>query len=61
MTKAWEKPKLVVLVRIRPEEAVLSWCKAVTSSLSGPSLSGGGCGVYGWPGDPKPCSAPSGS
>lgn len=25
--KAWEKPKLVVLVRTKPEEAILSLCK----------------------------------
>ncbi len=25
--KTWEKPKLIVLVRNKPEEAVLGWCK----------------------------------
>jgi hypothetical protein len=27
MKKAWEKPKLVVLVRGKPEEAILNGCK----------------------------------
>ena len=27
MKKVWEKPKLVVLVRSKPEEAVLNACK----------------------------------
>jgi hypothetical protein len=35
--KAWKKPELVVLVRSRPEEAVLAACKA----------SGGGAGAVG--------------
>ncbi len=26
--KPWEKPKLIVLVRSRPEEAILEFCKA---------------------------------
>ena len=26
--KAWEKPKLIVLVRGKPEEAILTFCKA---------------------------------
>ena len=28
MKKRWEKPKLVVLVRARPEESCLAACKA---------------------------------
>ncbi len=27
MKKKWEKPEIVVLVRGKPEEAVLWWCK----------------------------------
>ena len=27
-TKKWEKPKLIILLRDRPEEAVLGTCKA---------------------------------
>ena len=38
MKKTWEKPKLTVLVRNRPEEAILNGCKG-----SGPS---GGPGFY---------------
>lgn len=30
--KTWQKPKLIILVRGRPEEMVLSACKTSTSS-----------------------------
>lgn len=44
--KAWKKPELIVLVRGRPEEAVLETCKS--GSAGGPGnanncRSGGGC------------------
>lgn len=32
MRKTWQKPKLVVLVRGRPEEHVLGTCKVADSS-----------------------------
>ena len=36
--KAWEKPELIVLVRSKPEEAVLITCKdGGTSGTTGPS------------------------
>jgi len=33
---AWQRPELIVLVRSRPEEAVLAGCK-IPSANSGPS------------------------
>ena len=32
--KTWEKPKLIVLARNNPQEAVLSYCKGTTSLLA---------------------------
>ena len=41
--KQWQKPQLVVLLRSKPEEAVLTACK--TASLSaGPKNAQEGCG-----------------
>jgi len=40
--KPWEKPELTVLVRSRPEEAVLTGCK--TSGGGGPQALLGKCG-----------------
>ena len=40
--KTWEKPKLVVLVRSKPEEAVLIDCKAADIA-DGPGYVAGGC------------------
>ncbi len=37
MKKSWEKPELVVLVRSRPEESVLAFCK--TGGASGSPVS----------------------
>lgn len=34
--KAWETPKLIVLYRARPEEAVLQACKVVDDVQNGP-------------------------
>jgi hypothetical protein len=34
--RQWQKPELIVLVRSKPEEAVLGWCKAW--SWSGPGM-----------------------
>jgi len=31
MKKTWEKPVLIVLVRGRPEEAILTGCKSYTT------------------------------
>lgn len=33
--KVWEKPKLIILIRSRPEESVLTACK--TSTAEGPA------------------------
>ena len=35
MKKIWEKPKLIILVRGRPEESVLAGCK--TTGTAGPN------------------------
>ncbi len=32
MKKAWEKPELEVLMRLKPDEAVLTTCKESTST-----------------------------
>jgi hypothetical protein len=37
----WEKPKLIVLVRSTPEEAVLNGCK--NADASGPTSGTGNC------------------
>jgi hypothetical protein len=34
--KVWETPKLTVIVRSRPEESVLGWCKANNIDQQGP-------------------------
>ena len=39
--RIWRQPKLVVLARSSPEEAVLAGCKA--TSVSGPVVSVSGC------------------
>jgi len=41
-TKVWTKPKLIVLFKGRPEEAVLQVCK--TSGRSGPNVNN--CTIY---------------
>ena len=40
--KTWEKPRLIVLVRGKPEEAILIHCKAVDIA-GGPGYLAGGC------------------
>jgi hypothetical protein len=52
--KKWEKPKLIVLERGRPEEAVLGTCK------SNPGGNGPGGGNCQWTAGPA-CDAQSGS
>ncbi len=42
MKKVWQKPELVVLVRGKPEEAVLTACKGGTFSGS-PQVGNGQC------------------
>ena len=49
MKKEWKKPKLVVLVRGRAEENVLSTCKTAGSGSSGPGISRPRCEVIGAP------------
>lgn len=39
--KSWHKPELTVLVRSRPEEAVLATCK--TTGMAGPTVLYGAC------------------
>ena len=43
--KEWRKPELIVLVRSKPEEAVLAKCK--NYGEAGPGMEWtGGCGIY---------------
>jgi hypothetical protein len=42
MKRLWEKPKLVVLVRGKPEEAVLNFCKK-GQAVGGPQNVNKGC------------------
>ena len=39
MNKVWQKPKLIILYRGRPEESVLAVCKAGTSPDKAQSVS----------------------
>jgi hypothetical protein len=46
--KKWEKPRLIVLVRVKPQEAILTVCKTGESTqTSGPNWEWYGC-VYNW-------------
>ena len=48
-TKAWEKPELIVLVRSKPEEAVLGVCKSGHGNDpggSGPGYTNAQCEPY---------------
>ncbi|MFC1807725.1 hypothetical protein ACFL0T_05085 [Candidatus Omnitrophota bacterium] len=40
--KVWQRPELTVLVKCRPEEAVLSFCKTMTGSDGGEVSEEGG-------------------
>jgi hypothetical protein len=37
MKKTWESPKLIVLVRVRPEESILGACKSLNGPIPGPN------------------------
>ena len=52
--KTWSKPELTVLVRSRPEEAVLSGCKTEISN-TGAGEKVGTC--YDWHGKDQVCTA----
>lgn len=41
--KKWEKPELLILVRGRPEDAVLLNCKGNGLPANDPTLNAGGC------------------
>jgi hypothetical protein len=43
MPKTWQKPILIVLLRGKPEEAVLISCKTALSAPSSPNNIGGAC------------------
>ncbi|MEW6670478.1 MAG: hypothetical protein AB1427_02170 [Thermodesulfobacteriota bacterium] len=38
MKKKWQKPKLIVLYRARPEESVLAACKGTSNQPKGPDV-----------------------
>jgi hypothetical protein len=44
--KQWQKPELVVLVRNKPQEAVLSTCKVGVGGPAGPSTNKTNCLNY---------------
>lgn len=44
--KEWQKPELVVLVRTKPEEAVLAACKESSEESSGPNNYNNRCQIY---------------
>jgi hypothetical protein len=41
--KSWQKPELVVLVRSKPEEAVLHGCKLLARVIAAPDALDGWC------------------
>jgi hypothetical protein len=43
--KEWKTPELIVLVRSKPEEAVLTACKTSSAGGTGPSATLFGCRV----------------
>jgi hypothetical protein len=62
MKKPWEKPKLIVLARGKPEEAVLWFCKLLFSPSQGENGYFHACAYFvqpepGEPPPPDPCSA----
>ena len=57
MKKKWKKPRLVVLVRSRPEESVLSFCKTGGALSGGPYPFHVGCQEEYDPGGCIKCSA----
>jgi hypothetical protein len=58
MKKPWEKPKLMVLVRGRPEEMVLQACKTSQLGTNGPGgTDNDGCFVTGPYGGTNQCDA----
>jgi hypothetical protein len=52
--KAWVEPELIVLVRSKPEEAVLLYCKSSDAGV-GRSSEAGQCAY--WPGTCLHCDA----
>jgi len=44
--KEWKTPELIVLVRSKPEEAVLAACKNTTTVPNGPTTNNTGCMVW---------------
>jgi len=58
--KKWERPKLIVLVRSRPEEVVLSYCKGMGGSAD-PSSGHGPCVEFTPLTCPRTCEGTGGS
>ena len=59
--KEWEKPQLIVLVRSRPEEAVLFACKLEVNGSGGADFNNDMCHSTNPTVCPGPCSATVGS
>lgn len=55
MKKVWKKPELVIIARNKPEEAVLTGCKAA-GNVSGPDGENTSCSEVG-PGGCSMCAA----
>ncbi len=41
--KKWANPELLVVVRSRPAEAVLTWCKHIQGGSTGPNFNVSDC------------------
>ena len=57
--KEWQEPRIVVLLRSKPEEAVLGSCKALAAPPWGPQNNWGGCNQNCGAVSGDPCSAHS--
>ena len=55
--KSWSEPELIVLVRGKPEEGVLTNCKSEAIPEGGPYVGAGGCGKFGGGGCCVECSS----
>jgi hypothetical protein len=55
-TKKWKKPKLIILYRGRPEEAVLLACKSVSGKMTNPKFPASGWSAAACRRGPNVCS-----
>ena len=57
--RAWSRPELIVLVRSKAEEAVLTSCKNLEAPVGDPAFGDGSCGLES--NECGPCSENGGS